>query len=140
VPDLRLAGQGTLKARPRPRCLTYISPDATQASLHKKSKSCIAPPRSARTAEEGCSYRRELCARAGGPGREGLRASERGKAKGRRLGFRPYERSRCAEHGGSCRLSCSSCARRAEEVMVAPLEVPRNAEGAQSEGRVVEDG
>jgi hypothetical protein len=24
--------------------------------------------------------------------------------------------------------------------MVAPLEVPRNAEGAQSEGRVVEDG
>src|SRR5215216_469635 len=33
---------------------TYISPDATQASLHKKSKSCIAPPRSARTAGEGC--------------------------------------------------------------------------------------
>src|SRR5215218_6162348 len=40
---------------------TYISPDATQASLHKKSKSCIAPPRSARTAEEGMPYRRVLC-------------------------------------------------------------------------------
>jgi hypothetical protein len=36
------------------------------------------------------------------------------------------------------RLSCPWCARCAEEVIVAPLEVPRNAERAQSEGRAME--
>jgi hypothetical protein len=72
-----------------------------------------------------------------------FKAQERGKARAgaRFVGeLRPYERSRCDEHGELCHRAIRGVPATTGIVMVAPLEVPRNAEGAQSEGRIVEDG
>jgi hypothetical protein len=48
--------------------------------------------------------------------------------------LRPYERSRCAEHMGAMCRYVRAVRAPPEIVMVAPPEVPRNAERAQSEG------
>jgi hypothetical protein len=52
--------------------------------------------------------------------------------------LRPYERSRCDEHGESCHSALGGVLAPPGIVMVAPSEVLCNAEGAQGEGRVVE--
>ena len=70
-------------------------------------------------------------------------ASGWGKAKGQSplqgelWGLRPYERSRCGEHGEIVRMRWLACARPPGVVMVAPSEVPRNALREQSEGRAM---
>src|SRR5918993_4602380 len=50
--------------------------------------------------------------------------------------LRPYERSRCAEHGDCDSAFGTGVLAPPGIVMVSP-EVPRNAEGTQSKGRVV---
>jgi hypothetical protein len=50
------------------------------------------------------------------------------------LELRPYDRSRCAEHGGSCDVAFHGVPAPQGMVMVAPLEIPRHASRAQSEG------
>jgi hypothetical protein len=63
----------------------------------------------------------------------GLGQSE-GPEESRLRKLRPYERSRCAEHGRNVRLQDVRAPPGID--MVAPLEFSRNAERAQSEGRV----
>src|SRR5688572_3830344 len=90
----------------------------------------IYTPATGARAEEGLGHRSEAKRRAEAPVAYG------------RWELRPHDRSRCAEHGGSCQGSCN-CAFRSVVpappgvVMVAPTGIPRNAEGAQCEGRVV---
>src|SRR5215213_2750122 len=45
--------------------------------------------------------------------------------------LRTYERSRCAEHGESCHSALRGVRAPPGVVMVAPLDLPRNAEGAR---------
>jgi hypothetical protein len=67
-----------------------------------------------------------------------LKAKLRAGAKLTRK-LRPYDRSRCAEHSVSVRV-VQSVPAAPGVVMVSPPEVPRNAEGAQSEDRARHDG
>jgi hypothetical protein len=96
-------------------------------------------PDRTRLVEEGCSYRRVLCARAASESGSSLRRLGWGGAKGRSpvaWELRPHDRSRCAEHGGNCDSACLArvcCA--PAVVMISPPTILRNASRAQSEGR-----
>jgi hypothetical protein len=48
--------------------------------------------------------------------------------------LRPYDRSRCDEHGGSCKCTFRGVPAPLGMGMIAPQTLLRNAEGAQSEG------
>src|SRR5215217_3160304 len=86
-----------------------------------------------------CSYRQVLCATIAGEAEGGLRASGRGKAKGRsKVDCGNSDPMREAGEPSTWKsLACVTkcCARPTGVVMVAPQKAPRNAERAQSTGR-----
>src|SRR5215218_2766841 len=56
------------------------------------------------------------------------------QSEGPEVGAPTHERSRCAEHGESCHSALGGVPAAPGVIMIAPPEVPRNAERAQSEG------
>src|SRR5215204_5565929 len=91
-----------------------------------------------------CSYRQVLCATIAGKAEGGLRASGRGKAKGRSKvdcgNSDPMIEAGAPSTGKSLACVTKCCARPTGVVMVAPQTVPRNAEGRNAKAAPWEDG